>query len=203
MREEQRRAGLLVGHVKSPRVQQAARVVAGALVTEDERQELRAFRNRRNAGRELLAIVLEADEIRAHSGAVQGRGDPEERDDESESVEGAQCVDSWPLRLVNVFTEEGEVEAELKATVSAIFCSHSVVGGKVWEVSLDGKVMDRFSRMEDAVQAVDYEIMQMGRGPAASALEGAGWRRAPAHPGEALTVGEALRLAVWQRVMGR
>ena len=63
--------------------------------------------------------------------------------------------------------------------------------GKAWEVSLDGKVMDRFSRMEDAVQAVDYEIVQMGRAPAASALDGASWRRAHA---------DALRLAVFDRI---
>ncbi len=82
--------------------------------------------------------------------------------------------------------------------------------GKAWEVSLDGKVMDRFSRMEDAVEAVDYEIRRMGRATAASALEDAEWRTA-AVP-DALTrslqaaapprhLGEALRLSVWQRVM--
>lgn len=60
--------------------------------------------------------------------------------------------------------------------------------GKMWEVTLDGKVMDRFSRMEDAVQAVDYEIDRMGRGASASARS--------SFPGE-------LRLAVWKRVTGR
>ena len=73
--------------------------------------------------------------------------------------------------------------------------------GKMWEVGLDGKVMDRFSRLEDAVQAVDYEITQMGRAPAASALDGAGWRRARAQPAESATIAEALRLAVWKRIM--
>ena len=73
--------------------------------------------------------------------------------------------------------------------------------GKAWEVSLDGKTMDRFSRMEDAVQAVDYEIGRMGRAAMASALETSPWRRAPSSsPGG---VGEALRLAVWKRVTGR
>jgi ATP-dependent helicase IRC3 len=72
--------------------------------------------------------------------------------------------------------------------------------GKVWEVTLDGKAKDRFSRMEDAVQAVDYEIARMGRLTAASALEGASWRRALEGT---LTAGEALRLAVWRRVMQR
>ena len=72
--------------------------------------------------------------------------------------------------------------------------------GKAWEIALDGKVMDRYSRMEDAVQAVDYEITQMGRAAAASALATAPWRRALS--GE-LAASEALRLAVWKRVMGR
>ena len=65
--------------------------------------------------------------------------------------------------------------------------------GKMWEVSLDGKVMDRFSKIEDAVQAVDYEIGRMGRGCTASARAQASWRAGRA---------EALRLAVWKRVVG-
>ena len=72
--------------------------------------------------------------------------------------------------------------------------------GKAWEIALDGKVMDRYSRMEDAVQAVDYEIAQMGRAAAASALANAPWRRAQSGD---LALGEALRLAVWKRVTGR
>jgi ATP-dependent helicase IRC3 len=67
--------------------------------------------------------------------------------------------------------------------------------GKMWEVALDGRVMDRFSRMEDAVQAVDYEIHRMGRSATASALASAGWRR---REGAA----EALRLQVWKRIVG-
>ena len=68
--------------------------------------------------------------------------------------------------------------------------------GKVWEVALDGKVMDRYSRMEEAVQAVDYEITRMGRAAAASALDTARWRFPPDRS-------ETLRLAVWKRVVGR
>jgi superfamily II DNA or RNA helicase len=64
--------------------------------------------------------------------------------------------------------------------------------GKVWEVILDGKVKDRFSRMEDAVQAVDYEITRMGRGAAASARDSASWRRGGA--------AEERRLEVWARI---
>ncbi len=66
--------------------------------------------------------------------------------------------------------------------------------GKRWEVSIDGRVQQRFSSIEAAVEAVDYEIGQKGHQTAASALEQAPWRGARA---------EALRLAVWQRVFGR
>jgi superfamily II DNA or RNA helicase len=84
--------------------------------------------------------------------------------------------------------------------------------GKRWEVSLDGKIMERFSTIEEAVQAVDYEIARMGRAPAASALESASWRRRPAP--ESLSgsldaasrptdLADALRMSVWERVVGR
>lgn len=67
--------------------------------------------------------------------------------------------------------------------------------GKVWEVSLDGRPKERFSRMEDAVQAADYEIERMGYAVRSSAHERAGWRRDGA--------AEALRLEAWARVVGR
>ncbi|MDB4945383.1 MAG: helicase, phage associated protein [Labilithrix sp.] len=74
--------------------------------------------------------------------------------------------------------------------------------GKAWEVSLDGAPKERFSRLEDAVAAADYEIERMGRAAASSALESAGWRRAPASTahGKPVNAAEALRLAVWTRV---
>jgi len=66
--------------------------------------------------------------------------------------------------------------------------------GKRWEVCIDGRVQERFSSIEAAVEAVDYEIARKGPQTAASALDQAAWRRAR---------GEALRLAVWERVVGR
>ncbi|MEO8844822.1 MAG: DEAD/DEAH box helicase [Kofleriaceae bacterium] len=63
--------------------------------------------------------------------------------------------------------------------------------GKVWEIELDGWVMDRCSTLEQAVEAVDYEIDQMGRGASASARDDASWRAGHA---------DALRLAVWRAV---
>jgi ATP-dependent helicase IRC3 len=50
--------------------------------------------------------------------------------------------------------------------------------------------MDRFTTLEQAVEAVDYEIDQMGRAASASARDDAPWRNA----GRA----EQLRLAVWK-----
>jgi ATP-dependent helicase IRC3 len=82
-------------------------------------------------------------------------------------------------------------------------------GGKRWRVSVDGVEMARFSRIEDAVTAVDFEVDQRGRQAAASARVNAGWRFEPV-PGEiearlaeleprrsAKTHGEALRLLAY------
>ena len=71
--------------------------------------------------------------------------------------------------------------------------------GKRWEVSLDGKPKDRFSSIEAAVEAVDYEIARMGARALASAREEASWRRGSSSRLSA----DALRLAVWQRVFGK
>jgi ATP-dependent helicase IRC3 len=65
--------------------------------------------------------------------------------------------------------------------------------GKRWEVSIDGRVQERFSSIEAAVEAVDYELSRRGREVAGSARPEAAWRGERA---------EALRLAVWQRVVG-
>lgn len=65
--------------------------------------------------------------------------------------------------------------------------------GKRWEVSIDGRVQERFSSIEAAVEAVDYELSRRGREVAGSARPEAAWR---------VTRAEALRLAVWQRVVG-
>ncbi len=83
--------------------------------------------------------------------------------------------------------------------------------GKVWEVTLDGDVMGRFSRVEEAVEAVDYEVAELGPGPARSALESAPWRsrtvpealRTELGPAAPQSLGEARRLQVWQRIVGK
>ena len=87
--------------------------------------------------------------------------------------------------------------------------------GKKWQVQMDGSLIERFSTLEEAVQAVDYEVHRIGRAAQASALAGAAWRRAPA-PGPVdpaaspprdartgrtlLTLGESMRLAAFNRV---
>lgn len=84
--------------------------------------------------------------------------------------------------------------------------------GKRWEVSIDGRAVERFSKLEDAVEAVDHEIEQRGRAAVASARHDAPWRYAPAPPELLATLrspdrvtmhAEALRLAVWERVARR
>lgn len=74
--------------------------------------------------------------------------------------------------------------------------------GKRWEVTMNGEVMARFSQIEEAVEAVDYEVSRMGRAVQASALASASWRRAPPPDGaKAGTLAEALRLAVFLRIV--
>jgi superfamily II DNA or RNA helicase len=83
--------------------------------------------------------------------------------------------------------------------------------GRRWEVTLDGAVMERFSTMEEAVQAVDYEVAAMGNGARASARDTAPWRMRPAPPElssmlaargkRPANLGEALRLAAWYRLL--
>lgn len=80
--------------------------------------------------------------------------------------------------------------------------------GKVWEVSLDGRVMERFSTVEEAVQAVDFEVDRRGRLTAASARHDAAWRKAPSGESESApgmvarprTVAELLQREVFERV---
>lgn len=48
--------------------------------------------------------------------------------------------------------------------------------GKIWEVTLDGRPQARFSRIEEAVEAVDYEIARLGPHAIASARPEAEWR---------------------------
>jgi len=84
-------------------------------------------------------------------------------------------------------------------TASEVVIRQRAARGKRWEVSLDGKAKDRFSSIEAAVEAVDYEIARMGPRALASAREDASWRRASDSPHSA----DSLRLAVWRRVFGK
>src|SRR4029079_12712466 len=64
--------------------------------------------------------------------------------------------------------------------VSEVLVARRAGRGKCGEVVMDGKPMERFSRLEAAVEAVDFELERMGRGAVASATAEAAWRRAPA-----------------------
>jgi superfamily II DNA or RNA helicase len=86
--------------------------------------------------------------------------------------------------------------------------------GRRWHVTVDDELVERFSAIEEAVAAVDYEVENRGPAALASAREGAAWRRAPVPealaeglpPGKngrrPATLGEAMRLVVWGRVVG-
>lgn len=82
-------------------------------------------------------------------------------------------------------------------------------GGKRWRITVDGKEMARFSKLEDAVEAVDFEVQRAGRASAESARPSASWRREPVPealkqqlaaltpPVRASNHGDALRLLAW------
>lgn len=73
--------------------------------------------------------------------------------------------------------------------------------GKRWEVLLDGESMARFSRIEEAVEAVDFEVSRMSSAVQASARPGAAWRASRPTPGaKATTLEESLRLDVFLRL---
>lgn len=69
--------------------------------------------------------------------------------------------------------------------------------GKIWEVLIDHRSMERFSTLEEAVEAVDYEIAQRGPSVARSALQTAQWRHSP----DGRDVGKDLQQALWDRVV--
>jgi len=52
-------------------------------------------------------------------------------------------------------------------------------GGRRWRVTIDGKEVERYSRIEDAVEAVDFEVHKRGAAVAASARASASWRSEP------------------------
>lgn len=88
--------------------------------------------------------------------------------------------------------------------------------GKRWEVTLDAKPVARFSTLEEAVDAVDFEVQRRGPQVARSARAEAAWRAAPApaeraeavrgirpgHPSPQ-SLGALFALEAWAIVVGR
>lgn len=68
--------------------------------------------------------------------------------------------------------------------------------GRIWEVWIDQQRSAKFSDLEEAVAAVDYELEKRGRLTASSARPQAPWRNAS--QGGACAA-QSLQLAVWQR----
>ena len=82
--------------------------------------------------------------------------------------------------------------------------------GKRWHVAIDQQEIERFSTLEEAVEAVDYEIERRGPAAQSSALDDAAWRYTPPSPetvrqirphDQPHTQAEALQLLVWYAVM--
>lgn len=72
--------------------------------------------------------------------------------------------------------------------------------GKVWEVLMDGASIERFSELEEAVSAVDYELEKLGRPIALSALPAAAWRQASQG---SVPRADILQKALWDRLNRR
>lgn len=66
--------------------------------------------------------------------------------------------------------------------VLAILVLAAASRGKRWVVTFDGVERARFSRIEQAVESVDYEVARMGHATLGSAAAGAAWRHRPADP---------------------
>jgi hypothetical protein len=79
-----------------------------------------------------------------------------------------------------------------RASLALVLKRPGKARGKNWEVTVDERVVARYSRLEEAVEAVDFELARIGRLTAASARPNAAWRAGRA---------EALRLAVWNRIV--
>ncbi len=79
-------------------------------------------------------------------------------------------------------------------------------GGRRWRVTVDGREMARMSRIEEAVEAVDYELSRRAAHVARSGTDAAAWRAEPVPPAlaealaslrrpqRAITRGDAVRL---------
>jgi ATP-dependent helicase IRC3 len=67
-----------------------------------------------------------------------------------------------------------------RSRVKTITILAKAARGKRWHVFIDGDRKERFSHVEQAVEAVDYEVGRMGRGTYASAHPAAHWRHEPA-----------------------
>ena len=70
--------------------------------------------------------------------------------------------------------------------------------GKMWEVLFDAKPMARFTEMEEAVAAVDYELEQRGAAVSHSARPAAPWR---GNQTGAENAAEKLQKDLWNRIV--
>ncbi len=168
----------------------------------------------RDAARQWEQIQLDYPELELEAGALTLR----EIQDRAEAFDPLTLELRHDVRAIssNAWFSLGRHGVGLHFTraanvVSTVTVLSRVVRGKRWEVAIDQQVMERFSTLEEAVQAVDYEIDRRGRAARASARDDASWRFAPAPPEllarlrdqRATTHAEALQMAVWEAVTRR
>ncbi len=73
----------------------------------------------------------------------------------------------------------GGPKSEADGRSSEVLVLRTGARGRKWTVTRDGKEVARFSHIEEAVEATDFEVRRQGRVAERSALPRAAWRHAP------------------------
>jgi superfamily II DNA or RNA helicase len=90
----------------------------------------------------------------------------------------ANCWESLGSRGLALHVHWGAAAARKQRLSEVLVLDMTQVrkGGRRWRVTIDGKEVERFSRIEEAVEAVDFEVHSRGPLAAASARPTAAWR---------------------------
>ena len=90
----------------------------------------------------------------------------------------ANCWESLGSRGLALHVHWGAAAARKQRLSEVLVLDMTQVrkGGRRWRVTIDGKEVERYSRLEEAVEAVDFEVHSRGPLVAASARSTAAWR---------------------------
>lgn len=93
----------------------------------------------------------------------------------------ANCWESLGSRGLALHVHWGAAAARKQRLSEVLVLDMTNVrkGGRRWRVTIDGKEVERYSRIEEAVEAVDFEVHKRGPAVAASARASAAWRAEP------------------------